>query len=122
MPDNQTFTSATRRRTASAQLLRKAGFDPGLLREERDSAQKSRKLTRWTACFAFVTRFKKSRNKPDVLEPERETTRRHSSSVVQQQAPSRPASAACPYSQYLEGVLQGEDQKSTGNKELALIC
>ncbi|KAI9253362.1 hypothetical protein BDA99DRAFT_519591 [Phascolomyces articulosus] len=94
MPDVLTSSSSAFRRrcrTGSTQLLRKTSGYDSLLHNNtnepndiRKTSTASKKFLRWTACFAFVTKFKRSKSEKldfiSEIDPERRRQSRSSHS------------------------------------------
>lgn len=116
-PDSPS-TTCRRRRGSSIQLLRTAHNDSCLPHKDtRELAQK--RFMRWTACFGFVAKLKKSKHKLELPSLPESMIRRHSSAVTQSDrscstatTPSSRQSPARPMSQLVERYDQ--DSSSLG--------
>lgn len=116
-PDSPS-TTCRRRRGSSIQILRTAHNDSCLPhKDSRELTQK--RFMRWTACFGFVAKLKKSKHKLELPSLPESMTRRHSSAVTQSDrscstatTPSSRQSPARPMSQLVERYDQ--DSSSLG--------
>ncbi|KAI8138857.1 hypothetical protein BJV82DRAFT_629025 [Fennellomyces sp. T-0311] len=116
MPDVLTTPSSAFRRRRRTQR-RTTGYDSCLLHDAgggNENGQRGKRFLRWTACFAFVGKFKRS--KPDKLDfiPEQ---RRHSAAVTQKTAPDQPRqfnpNHRRPLSHYLERATTDQDSMAS---------
>lgn len=106
-PDSPS-TTCRRRRGSSIQLLRTTHNDSCLPHKDtRELTQK--RFMRWTACFGFVAKLKKSKHKLELPSLPESMIRRHSSAVPQSDrscstatTPSSRQSPARPMSQLVE--------------------
>lgn len=106
-PDSPS-TTCRRRRGSSIQILRT--IHNGSCLPHKDSRELTQKrFMRWTACFGFVAKLKKSKHKLELPSLPESMTRRHSSAVTQSDrscstatTPSSRQSNARPMSQLVE--------------------